>query len=170
MIIATMRKVGAVSPGLFSFSATLKDNHEKDRCGAASQESRATDCQHQRWRPSRRHEPWPRLRCEDDWPAQSGAETLAFEKIRSQFRLCQTRRSPRRVFLWRDRKFLSAAVGVVTLPVSAAVDVVTLGGALIDPDEPYTVSRLSASAKMPARWSRNWQEAAAVPGADHRGP
>ena len=35
-----------------------------------------------------------------------------------------------------------ATVDVVTLPVSAAVDVVTLGGALVDRDEPYTVSKV----------------------------
>lgn len=34
-----------------------------------------------------------------------------------------------------------AAVDVATLPVSATVDVVTLGGALVDRDEPYTVSK-----------------------------
>lgn len=38
-------------------------------------------------------------------------------------------------------KLLSAAVDVVTLPVSVAVDVVTLGGALVDRDEQYTVSK-----------------------------
>lgn len=39
------------------------------------------------------------------------------------------------------RKLLQVATDVVTLPVSAAVDVVTLGGALVDRDEPYTVSK-----------------------------
>jgi len=39
-------------------------------------------------------------------------------------------------------KLFSAAVDVVTLPVSAAVDVVTLGGALVDRDEPYTVTKV----------------------------
>ena len=34
-----------------------------------------------------------------------------------------------------------AAVDVATLPVSAAVDVVTLGGALVDREEPYTVTK-----------------------------
>lgn len=34
-----------------------------------------------------------------------------------------------------------AAVDVATLPVSAAVDAVTLGGALVDRDEPYTVTK-----------------------------
>jgi hypothetical protein len=31
-----------------------------------------------------------------------------------------------------------AALGVVTVPVAVAADVVTLGGALTDKDEPYT--------------------------------
>ena len=35
-----------------------------------------------------------------------------------------------------------AAFDVATLPVSAAVDVVTLGGALVDREEPYTVSKV----------------------------
>ena len=39
-------------------------------------------------------------------------------------------------------KLFNAAVDVVTLPVSVAVDVVTLGGALVDRDEPYTVSKV----------------------------
>lgn len=39
-------------------------------------------------------------------------------------------------------KLFSAAVDVVTLPVSAAVDVVALGGALVDRDEPYTVTKV----------------------------
>lgn len=34
-----------------------------------------------------------------------------------------------------------AAVDVATLPVSAAADFVTLGGALVDRDEPYTVTK-----------------------------
>lgn len=38
-------------------------------------------------------------------------------------------------------KLISTVVDVATLPVSAAVDVVTLGGALVDRDEPYTVSK-----------------------------
>jgi len=38
-------------------------------------------------------------------------------------------------------KLLSAAVDIVTLPVSVAVDAITLGGALVDRDEPYTVSK-----------------------------
>lgn len=38
-------------------------------------------------------------------------------------------------------KLFNAAVDVATLPVSAAVDAVTLGGALVDRDEPYTVSK-----------------------------
>ena len=33
-----------------------------------------------------------------------------------------------------------AAVGVVTLPVTVVADVITLGGALTDKDEPYTAS------------------------------
>ncbi len=40
-----------------------------------------------------------------------------------------------------------AAVDVVTLPVSVAVDVVTLGGALVDKDEPYTVTKVKRLAK-----------------------
>lgn len=36
-----------------------------------------------------------------------------------------------------------AAVGVVTLPVQVVADVVTLGGALTDKDEPYTVKGVS---------------------------
>jgi len=36
-----------------------------------------------------------------------------------------------------------AAVGVVTLPVAAVADVITLGGALSDKDEPYTASAAS---------------------------
>jgi len=36
-----------------------------------------------------------------------------------------------------------AAVGVVTLPVAVAADVITLGGALTDKDEPYTASTAS---------------------------
>ena len=35
-----------------------------------------------------------------------------------------------------------AAVGVVTLPVAAAADIVTLGGALTDNDKPYTAEKL----------------------------
>ena len=38
-------------------------------------------------------------------------------------------------------KVASIAVDTVTLPVSAAVDGVTLGGALVDRDEPYTVTK-----------------------------
>jgi hypothetical protein len=34
-----------------------------------------------------------------------------------------------------------ASIDVATLPVSAAADVVTLGGALVDRDELYTVSK-----------------------------
>jgi hypothetical protein len=36
-----------------------------------------------------------------------------------------------------------AAVGVVTLPVSVAADVVTLGGTLTDKDKPYTAETVS---------------------------
>ena len=36
-----------------------------------------------------------------------------------------------------------AAVNVVTLPVSAVADVVTLGGAMTDKDKPYTAKTLS---------------------------
>ena len=36
-----------------------------------------------------------------------------------------------------------AAVGVVTLPVAVVADVITLGGALTDKDEPYTASAAS---------------------------
>ena len=36
-----------------------------------------------------------------------------------------------------------AAVGVVTLPVQVVADVVTLGGALTDKDEPYTAKGVS---------------------------
>lgn len=44
-------------------------------------------------------------------------------------------------------KLLSAAVDVVTLPVSVVVDAVTLGGALVDRDEPYTVSKVKRLGK-----------------------
>lgn len=44
-------------------------------------------------------------------------------------------------------KLLKSAVDVVTLPVSAAVDVVTLGGAIVDRDEPYTVSKVKRISK-----------------------
>ena len=40
-----------------------------------------------------------------------------------------------------------AAVGVVTLPVTVVADVITLGGALTDKDEPYTASAASDSVK-----------------------
>jgi len=39
-------------------------------------------------------------------------------------------------------KLISAVTDVVTLPVSVAVDFVTLGGALVDREEPYTVSKV----------------------------
>lgn len=38
-------------------------------------------------------------------------------------------------------KLISVVVDVATIPVSAAADVVTLGGALVDRDEPYTVTK-----------------------------
>lgn len=50
-------------------------------------------------------------------------------------------------FSLEERKLPSAAVGAVTLPVSAAVDVVTPGGALVDRDEPYTVSKVKRLGK-----------------------
>lgn len=46
-------------------------------------------------------------------------------------------------------RLIKAATDVVTLPVSVAADAVTLGGALMDRPEPYTVSkakRLAAEA------------------------
>lgn len=36
-----------------------------------------------------------------------------------------------------------AALGVVTIPVGVVADVVTMGGALTDKDEPYTASAVS---------------------------
>ncbi len=36
-----------------------------------------------------------------------------------------------------------AVVGVVTLPIDIAADVVTLGGALTDKDKPYTAQKVS---------------------------
>lgn len=36
-----------------------------------------------------------------------------------------------------------AAVGVVTLPVQVVADVVTLGGALTDKEQPYTAQGMS---------------------------
>lgn len=36
---------------------------------------------------------------------------------------------------------LKAAVGVATSPVDVAADIVTMGGALTDRDEPYTVTK-----------------------------
>lgn len=36
-----------------------------------------------------------------------------------------------------------AALGIVTVPVAVVADVVTLGGALTDKDEPYTASAVS---------------------------
>ncbi|WP_275790521.1 hypothetical protein [Pararhizobium gei] len=39
-------------------------------------------------------------------------------------------------------RLLKIAVDTVTLPVSVAADAVTLGGSLVDRDEPYTVSKV----------------------------
>ena len=39
------------------------------------------------------------------------------------------------------KSLFKAAVGVVTAPVDVALDVVTLGGAMNDKAEPYTVTR-----------------------------
>ena len=36
-----------------------------------------------------------------------------------------------------------AALGVVTIPVAVVADVVTLGGAMIEKDRPYTADALS---------------------------
>lgn len=36
-----------------------------------------------------------------------------------------------------------AALGVVTIPVGLVADVVTMGGALTDKDEPYTATAVS---------------------------
>jgi len=44
-------------------------------------------------------------------------------------------------------RILGAVVDVVTLPVSVAVDVVTLGGALVDRPEPYTVTKVARLGK-----------------------
>jgi hypothetical protein len=38
-------------------------------------------------------------------------------------------------------RLLRAAVDTVTLPILVAADVVTLGGALVDRKEPYTVTK-----------------------------
>lgn len=38
---------------------------------------------------------------------------------------------------------LKAAAGVITVPVSVVADIVTLGGALNERDEPYTTSAVS---------------------------
>lgn len=38
---------------------------------------------------------------------------------------------------------LKAAIGIVKLPIDVAADIVTLGGALTDKDEPYTVKGMS---------------------------
>jgi len=43
---------------------------------------------------------------------------------------------------------LKAAVDVVTLPVSVAADVVTMGGPLVDRREPYTVSKVARLGKQ----------------------
>lgn len=44
-------------------------------------------------------------------------------------------------------KLLQVATDVITLPVSLGVDVVTMGGALVDRDEPYTVSKVKRLGK-----------------------
>lgn len=44
-------------------------------------------------------------------------------------------------------KLLQVATDVVTLPLSLGVDVVTMGGALVDRDEPYTVSAVKRLGK-----------------------
>lgn len=41
------------------------------------------------------------------------------------------------------KSLLKAAVGVVTLPIDVAADVITLGGALTDKDQPYTAKKAS---------------------------
>jgi hypothetical protein len=38
-------------------------------------------------------------------------------------------------------RLIKAAIDTVTLPVSLAADVVTLGGALVDRPEPYTFTK-----------------------------
>jgi len=38
-------------------------------------------------------------------------------------------------------KLLKAAVGIVTLPVDVAADVITLGGSLTDKPRPYTAEK-----------------------------
>ena len=40
-----------------------------------------------------------------------------------------------------------AALAVVTVPVSVVADVVTLGGALTDKDQPYTATAMSDAVK-----------------------
>lgn len=39
-------------------------------------------------------------------------------------------------------KLIKAAVNVVTLPVDVAADLITMGGAITDKEEPYTVSKV----------------------------
>ena len=39
-------------------------------------------------------------------------------------------------------KLVNATVGVATLPLDVAADVVTLGGAITDKDEPYTTKKI----------------------------
>lgn len=39
------------------------------------------------------------------------------------------------------KSLLKAAVGVVTLPIDVAADVITMGGALTDQDKPYTAKK-----------------------------
>lgn len=42
---------------------------------------------------------------------------------------------------------VKAAAAVITVPVAVAADVVTLGGALSDKDEPYTATEVSKFVK-----------------------
>lgn len=44
-------------------------------------------------------------------------------------------------------RLIRIATDTVTLPVSVAVDVVTLGGPLVDREEPYTVTKLKRVGK-----------------------
>ncbi|WP_267550351.1 hypothetical protein [Rhizobium rhizogenes] len=47
-------------------------------------------------------------------------------------------------------RLLKAATDVVTLPVAIVADAVTLGGALMDRPEPYTVSKVKRLGKEAA--------------------
>lgn len=40
------------------------------------------------------------------------------------------------------KNLLKAAVGVATAPVDVAADLITMGGALTDEEEPYTVKKV----------------------------